>query len=152
MHRLSQSAYIKLVKGSAIAEVSLDDIKEQFGRYREQLAKTGQQLDWNYADNAFPYTIQQKPEGEGKWFYLKGTQPSYRYIVIGVGSSSSPDAAGQEGEEAAAAEPFVQVVLPEGSTVGDKAKGNELTKYLGKTWKAEVRLFNGRVMYFNPRK
>ena len=83
---------------------------------------------------------------------MKGTHPSYRYIVIGIGGEAAPGTDEQQNEEAPEVEPFVQIVLPEGSTVGDKSKGNELTKYLGKTWKAEVQLFNGRVMYFNPRK
>lgn len=139
---LSQSAYIKFAKGSAVPSVTLDELKDQLLHYKEQLSLTGKQLGWDYAEAAFPYTIEQKPEGEGKWFYLKGTNDLYRYIVMGVGSE-------KEGEEEKA---YVQVVLPEGSTVGDKGKGNEFCKYLGKVWKAEVHMFNGRVLYFNPRK
>lgn len=139
---MSQSAYIKFAESSAVPSVTLDELKDQLLHYKEQLSLTGKQLGWDYAETAFPYTIEQKPEGEGKWFYLKGTHSLYRYIVMGIGSEKTDD-----GEKS-----FVQVVLPEGSTVGDKAKGNEFCKYLGKTWKAEVHLFNGRVLYFNTRK
>ena len=84
---LSQSAYIKFAKGSAVPSVTLDELKDQLLHYKEQLSLTGKQLGWDYAEAAFPYTIEQKPEGEGKWFYLKGTNDLYRYIVMGVGSA-----------------------------------------------------------------
>jgi hypothetical protein len=139
---MSQSAYIKLVEGSAVQSVTLDELREQLLKYREQLAMTGKQLGWAYEEAGFPYTIETKPEGEGKWFYLKGKSPMYKYIVMGIGSETRGDAETH----------YVQVVLPDDCTHGDKAKGNELCKYLGKVWKAELHLFNGRVMYFNPRK
>jgi hypothetical protein len=139
---MSQSAYIKLVEGSAVQSVTLDELREQLLKYREQLAITGKQLGWAYEEAGFPYTIETKPEGEGKWFYLKGKSPMYKYIVMGIGSETRGDAETH----------YVQVVLPDDCTHGDKAKGNELCKYLGKVWKAELHLFNGRVMYFNPRK
>ncbi|MEX2416704.1 MAG: DUF1885 family protein [Paenibacillaceae bacterium] len=134
---MSQRAYIKLVGTSVVPSVTLDDLKSQLTHYREQLAQTGSQLDWSYADAAFPYTIEQNLDGEGQWFYLKGNNPLYRYIAFGI----------------EATEPcIIQVILPKGSTIGDKSKGNEFCKYLGKIWKAEVHLFNGRIMYLNPRK
>lgn len=136
---MAQSAYIKFVEGSAVSSVTLDELKNQLQHYKEQLALTGKQLGWEYDDAGFPYTFEAKPEGEGKWFYLKGTSPLYKYIVMGVGSEPS----GQS---------FVQVVLPEDCSHGDKGKGNEFCKYLARLWKAELHLFNGRIMYFNPRK
>jgi hypothetical protein len=139
---MAQSAYMYLTDGSAVPSVTVDELKERLLYYKDQLKKTGQQLGWDYSDSAFPYSIESKPEGEGKWFYLKGTDPSYKHMVLGIGSKS------EEEQE----RPFVQVVLPAGATHGDKAKGNELCKYLAKTLKAELHLFNGRVMYFNPRK
>ncbi len=81
-----------------------------------------------------------KPKANG--FFLKGTNPLYKYIVMGVGTEKNGDAERH----------FVQMVLPDGCTHGDKSKGNEFSKYLGKLWKAELQLFNGRTMYFNPRK
>jgi hypothetical protein len=149
---MSQRAYIKLVGTSVVQSVTLDDLKTQLTHYKEQFAQTGSQLDWNYADAAFPYTIEQKPDGEDQWFYLKGNNPLYRYIAFGV-ENKGPEPEATEEDPIQATEPCViQVILPDGSTFGDKSKGNEFCKYLGKIWKAEVHLFNGRIMYFNPRK
>jgi hypothetical protein len=139
---MSQSAYLYFVEGSEVSSLTLEEVKDQLTRYRDQVSKTGQQLDWNYAAAAFPYTIETKPEGENQWFYLKGQDELYRYIVFGVGSASV------DGSE----RNYVQIVLPEGSTHGDKSKANELCKYLGRHLKAELHLFNGRIMYYNPRK
>jgi len=139
---MAQSAYIKLVEGSAVSSLSLDELRQQLEHYREQLAKTGTQLGWEYDDAGFPYTIETKPEAEGKWFYLKGINPLYKYIVMGVGTETVDGTSRS----------YIQMVLPDDSTHGDKSKGNEFSKYLGKLWKAETHLFNGRVMYFNPRK
>lgn len=139
---MSQNAYIKLVAGSTVPTLTLDELKEKLLHYREQLSLTAKQLGWEYDDAGFPYTIETKPEGENKWFYLKGTNPLYKYMVMGVGSSTEND------EE----RHFIQVVLPYDATHGDKSKGNEFCKHLGKQLKAELHLFNGRIMYFNPRK
>jgi hypothetical protein len=139
---VAQSAYIKFVEGSAVSSLTLDELKEHLVHYKEQLALTGKQLGWDYADAGFPYTIETKPEGEGKWFYLKGISPLYKYIVLGVGTENHGE---QERH-------YAQVVLPDDCTHGDKAKGNEFCKYLARRLKAELHLFNGRIMYFNPRK
>ncbi|TCM99197.1 uncharacterized protein DUF1885 [Paenibacillus sp. BK033] len=132
---MSQSAFIKLVQGSAVSELPLDELKEKLLRYREQTALTGSQLEWDYAGAAFPYTIETKQDD--RWFYLQGTNPGYKYIVFGNGA---------EGPST------IQVVLPDGSTHGDKAKANELCKYLAKQLLAELTMFNGRTIYYNPRK
>ncbi|MBB6671098.1 DUF1885 family protein [Cohnella nanjingensis] len=139
---MSQSAYITLVQGSAVDQITLEDIKSRLTHYREQTALTGRQLGWDYANAAFPYTMESKPDEEERWFYLKGNHPLYKYIVIGYGRL----------DEAASETSAIQVVLPEGSTHGDKSKANELCKWLGKQLLAEVRLFNGRTIYYNPRK
>jgi hypothetical protein len=139
---MSQSAFIKLVEGSTVASMSLDELKEQLITYKEQTANTGQQLEWEYVDAAFPYTIETKPEGEGKWFYLKGKNHLYKHIVFGVDSEIVEEETRH----------YIQVVLPDDCTHGDKAKGNEFCKFIGRRLKAELHLFNGRIMYFNPRK
>jgi len=139
---MAQNAYIKFVTGSTVASLSLNEVKEKLQHYREQLALTAQQLGWEYDEAGFPYTVETKPEGEGSWFYLKGTNPLYKYIVVGVGNEGEPDKQRH----------YVQIVLPDDATHGDKAKGNEFCKYLGRQFKAETHLFNGRIMYFNPRK
>jgi hypothetical protein len=139
---VSQSAYIKFVEGSAVSSMTLDELQEQLLKYKAQLALTGQQLGWDYDGAGFPYTIETKPEGEGKWFYLKGKDDGYKYIVMGIGSDLDGDTE----------QSYVQAVLPNDATHGDKSKANELCKHLGKQFKAELHLFNGRIMYFNPRK
>lgn len=155
---MTQVATITLRDGSAVTSVTLDDVVAQLTHYREQLKKTGEQLGWEYEKAAFPYEMAQG-EGNDPWLYLKGSG-KYQRIVIGAGSEAeegeavaAEDAGDDDGQSA---EPkkryYVQVVLPEDSTFGDKCKGNELCKYLGKTWKAEVQMFNGRTIYYNPRK
>ena len=139
---MSQSAFLYFVEGSAVSSLTLDELKEQLLHYKDQVSKTGQQLNWNYADAAFPYTIETSPESDGQWFYLKGKNDLYNHIVFGVGSKT------ENGVE----KHYVQVVLPDTGTHGDKAKANELCKYLAKRLKTELHLFNGRIMYFNPRK
>lgn len=131
---MAQSAYIYLVNGSAASSLTLDELRGHLERYKEQTALTGQQLGWDYAASAFPYTFESKPEGDGKWFYLKGSDPLYKYILFGVNDNT------------------IQITLPDDATHGDKAKGNEFCKYLARHLKAELHLFNGRKMYFNPRK
>jgi hypothetical protein len=128
---VAQSAYIKFVEGSTVASMTLDDVKQQLADYQEQARKTAQQLSWAYDESTFPYSIETKEDG---YFYLKGTNAGYFCILFGVG------------------EAHVQVVLPDGATHGDKGKANELCKFIATRNKAELHLFNGRTMYFNPRK
>lgn len=138
---MSQSAYIKFVQGSSVDRLTLEDVRSQLLHYREQTALTGSQLDWDYAEAAFPYTIESKQDD--RWFYLKGINPLYKHIIFGPGETTST--AGQ-------AVSCVQVVLPDEATHGDKAKANELCKYMAKQLKAELTMFNGRTIYYNPRK
>lgn len=140
---MGKSAYIKFVEGSTEQQVTINGVKEKLNHYIEMTKKTGEQLDWDYNDVAFPYTIHEKPEAQGQWFYLKGNNPKlYQYIMIGVGSRPAGD---QE-------EHYIQITLTDTSTAGDKGKANEFCKYLAKNYKAELHLFNGRILYFNPRK
>lgn len=139
---MAQSAYIKFVKGSSIPSLTLEELEQQLNAYKEQLALTGQQLGWSYEAAGFPYSIEKKAEGANRWFYLKGQDSNYRYIVLGLGSEAVED-----GEIH-----YVQVVLPDDATHGDKGKANELCRHLGRKLQAELHMFNGRVMYFYPRK
>jgi hypothetical protein len=139
---MGQSAYISLVQGSSLADIDLNGVKEQLLHYKEQVSLTGRQLGWDYAEAAFPYGIETKPDAKDQWFYLKGNNPMYNYIVFGTGKR----------EEDGASVPYIHVVLPDGATHGDKAKANELCKWIGRKLQAEVQMFNGRTIYFNPRK
>lgn len=138
-----QSAYIYLVEGSAVPTVSLADVKAKLQSYVEATKKTGTQLGWDYSNSAFPYVMEEKPQGKDAWLLLKGKDPkNYKSIIIGVGSK---DLNGTERS-------YIQVTLPEAATHGDKGKANEFTRYLGREYKGEAHLFNGRVQYFQPRK
>lgn len=138
---LPQSAYIKLVEDSTQQTVTLEEVKRMFERYIEQTGYTGQQLGWDYTGAAFPYTIEERPEGEGKWFYLKGKDPDvYKGLYVAIGTEPVDDCH------------YIQIILPDQASHGDKSKGNEFCRYLAKKFQAELRMFNGRVMYFYPQK
>ncbi|CAM4292379.1 hypothetical protein FHS16_002336 [Paenibacillus endophyticus] len=138
---MSQSAYIKFVQGSVVDKLDVAGIKNQLVHYCEQTALTGSQLDWNYAEAAFPYTIEEKQDD--RWFYLKGINPLYKHILFGPSMAASVSGS---------VVPCIQVVVPDEATHGDKAKANELCKYIAGRLKAELTMFNGRTIYFNPRK
>ncbi|WP_138751745.1 DUF1885 family protein [Paenibacillus sinopodophylli] len=138
---MSQSAYIKFVQGSSVEKLDINDIKSQLLQYKEQTTHTGSQLNWNYAEAAFPYTIEQTQDE--RWFYLKGTHPLYKHILFGPSMAISTSGSSV---------PCIHVVLPEEATHGDKSKANELCKYIAGRLKAELTMFNGRTIYYNPRK
>lgn len=70
---MSQSAFIYFAPTSAVSSLSPEELKEKLLYYLDQLTKTAQQLNWDYADAGFPYTIETKQEAKDQWFYLKGT-------------------------------------------------------------------------------
>ncbi|MBE4908890.1 DUF1885 family protein [Bacillus luteolus] len=140
------NAYIKLVPGSTKQEITLDDVKELFYYYKEITSKTGQQVSWEYGDAAFPYDIKENNEEGTNWFYLKSTDSRYNLIVLGVGKEEIED------EENKTEQYYIQITLPQASTHGDKGKANEFCKFLGKKLQGELHLFNGRIMYYYPRK
>lgn len=141
---MAKSAYIKLVEGSSLQGVSLNQVKEKLGLFIEKTTRTGKQLGWDYASAAFPYSVEERTSEGEKWLLLKGREPRlYKYLLIKVDP-------GQEKENASPS--CIQVVLPEEATHGDTAKANEYSRYLAQSFQGELHLFNGRVMYFNPRK
>ncbi|MTH52569.1 DUF1885 family protein [Bacillus mangrovi] len=115
----------------ASPEYSIGEIKSYLQYYRDITAKTGEQLDWQYSERSFPYD--QITEKE-QLIILASSDPSYHQIVIG-------EAADEELS-------LFQIYLSPASTHGDKAKANELAKFLAKKLKAELVLFNGRTMKF----
>jgi hypothetical protein len=144
---MASSAFIKLVKASKQQEISLNDVKDLFHYYKDITSKTGEQLNWEYNDAAFPYELTEKPDADGQWFYLRGMSDRYRYIIVGVGKEEAFD---EEKEEVSNVH-YIQVTLPDGATHGDKGKANEFCKFLGKKLEGELHLFNGRVMYYYKR-
>ncbi|OEF97889.1 hypothetical protein BHF71_10920 [Vulcanibacillus modesticaldus] len=138
---MNRSIFVKLVKGSKQSEISLQQVKDLLHKYIEIFNKDGEQFDWDGYHNAvFPYNLEIKKEDDTEYLYLNAKDPLYNYILIGVGT---------EGDSS-----FIQIVIPDEDhcTIGDRQKAVEFARYLGKQLKAEVKLFNDRVMYFNPRK
>ncbi|WP_409275440.1 DUF1885 family protein [Neobacillus sp. SCS-31] len=145
---MAENAFIKLVPSSAKQSVTLDELKDFFHYYKDITSKTGTQVNWDFSESAFPYELKETPEGKGEWFYLHSTEPDrYRAIALAVGKEAV-----EEEDGTSAIQSYVQVTLPDGATAGDKGKANEFCKFLAKKLQAELHLFNGRIMYYNPRK
>lgn len=144
---MSSNAYIKLVPSSTQQAISTDELKDLFNYYKQITAKTGDQVDWSYENSAFPYELKEKEEGKGTWFYLQSSQDRYNAILFGVDKETIIDEDDTEREQT-----YIQITLPPTATAGDKGKANEFSKFIGKKLQGELHLFNGRVMYFNPRK
>jgi len=144
---MAVNAFIKLVPSSAKHTITIEEVKELFHYYKNITAKTGDQLNWQYGESAFPYEIKETDESNGKWFYLHSDHERYYAILIGVDTETVRGEDGTENEQV-----YIQITLPEQSTFGDKGKANEFCKFLAKKLQGELHLFNERIMYFNPRK
>jgi hypothetical protein len=141
------NAYIKLVPSSLKQTITTEEVKDLFVYYQQITEKTGEQVEWNYEDIAFPYEIKETEEGKGKWFYLSSSHERYKVILVGVDKETVQEENGEEREQT-----YIQITLPDQSVYGDKNKANEFSKFLGKKLQGELHLFNGRIMYFYPRK
>ncbi|MDP4169496.1 MAG: DUF1885 family protein [Bacillota bacterium] len=144
---MAENAYIKLVAASSQKDITIDEVKQFFHYYKEITAKTGDQLGWKYEEVSFPYSIKETEEGKDKWFYLHSENDRYYAMIIGADKETVLDENGVENEQS-----YIQITLPEGSTFGDKGKANEFCKFLANKLKGELHLFNGRIMYYYPRK
>jgi hypothetical protein len=144
---MAENAFIKLVPSSAQQTITVEEVKELLIYYKDITSKTGNQVDWEYGDSAFPYEVKEKSEGKGKWFYLQSTNERYYAILFGVDKEMVRDEDGTERIQT-----YIQVTLPEQSTFGDKGKANEFCKFLAKKLQGELHLFNERIMYYYPRK
>lgn len=145
---MSSNAYVKLVKASKQQSVSIDELKEIFHQYQASMKKAGSQLNWDYSEAAFPYDIHDLKDGDGNWIYLKSNRSRYNYIVFGI----QKEQVEQDKQEEAIEQTYIQAILPEGATHGDKGKAVEFLKLLGEKFAGEVHLFNSRIMYFYKRK
>jgi hypothetical protein len=129
------------VNGSKQNQITLDEVKQLFSYYREMTSLTGKQLGWNYQDVAFPYELEEREQDGIPYLFLKSKDPAlYHYLIVGVSHENETGIY------------YIQIVLPDQATHGDKAKGNEFAKFLAKQVKGELHLFNGRIIYFNNRK
>jgi hypothetical protein len=145
---MALNAYVKLVPSSVKQTITIDEVKELFNYYKEITAKTGDQVDWEYENLSFPYEIKEQRDAKGgKWYYLSATQDRYYAILVGVDKETVRLENGDEREQT-----YLQITLPDQSTYGDKCKANEFSKFFAKKLQGELHLFNGRIMYYNPRK
>jgi hypothetical protein len=144
---VADNSYIKLVPSSVKQSVTIDEVKDLFHYYKDITGKTGKQTDWDYENSAFPYEIKETSESMGKWFYLHSEHERYKAILVGVDQESLQNEDGTEREQT-----YIQITLPDQSTFGDKGKANEFCKFLAKKLQGELHLFNGRIMYYYPRK
>lgn len=133
---MNQVATIRLVKGSKKSKLCIEDVELLLSQYFELVSKTGKQLGWDYSAAAFPYTMEKTAETDKYWVYLKGTNELYKHLVVLIDHSQNERMS------------QLQIILPHDGTHGDKAKANELGKFMAKQWKAELHLFNGRVMHY----
>ncbi|MBE3595799.1 MAG: DUF1885 family protein [Hydrogenibacillus sp.] len=135
---MPKSAYIRWTPQEG-EEVSVNTLRKALEAYRAQLEKTGVQLGWDYAHYAFPYTIEEKRQGDLTYLELVGHDPvMYRRLLM---TAKTTDGIG-----------VVQITLPDDATQGDLGKANELARYLAKHYHAELILFNGRLQYFTGKK
>lgn len=144
---MAKSAYIKLVPASAKQNITTDELKDYFEYYKTITAKTGDLINWEYEGSAFPYELKEKDTSKGKWFYLSSSKDRYYAILVGIDHETIRNEEGIETEQA-----YIQISLSENSTIGDKGKANEFSKFLAKKLNGELHLFNKRIMYFYPRK
>ncbi|MFF2586772.1 DUF1885 family protein [Peribacillus butanolivorans] len=142
-----ENAYIKLVPESVKEAVTIEDVKELLTYYQMITAKTGKQLNWDYDKKAFPYEMKEPEKMKDKVIYLQSNVDRYHMILIGVDQEIVEDEDGLERIQS-----YIQFTLPETATFGDKGKANELCKFLAKKLRAQLHLFNKRVMYYYPRK
>ncbi|MED4226151.1 DUF1885 family protein [Neobacillus cucumis] len=144
---MAVNAFIKLVPSSVKQTITIEEVKDLFHYYKDITAKTGNQLNWQYGESAFPYEIKETNESKEKAFYLYSDHERYHVILIGIDKEMVKEEEGTEREQQ-----YIQVTLPDQSTTGDKGKANEFCKFLAKKLQGELHLFNDRVMYYYPRK
>lgn len=128
------------MNGSKQSTITLDEVKNLLEYYIEMTSKTGQQLDWQYESFSFPYELLQQSQDGIAYLLLKGKNPLYSHLIIGVGNEEKSGTT------------YIQIVLPTEGTQGDRGKAIEFAKFLGKQLKGELHLMNGRIMYYNDRK
>jgi hypothetical protein len=142
-----KNAYIKLVPASTQQTITIAELKDILEYYKTITSKTGEQLNWTYGDSAFPYEIKENEDSQKQYFYLWSKIDGYYAILMGIDKETVEAEDGTKSEQT-----YIQVTLTEKSLAGDKAKANELCKFLAKKLQGELHLFNERVMYYYPRK
>src|SRR3954463_13387330 len=96
---MAENAFIKLVPSSAKQSVTIEEVKELFNYYKKITTKTGEQLNWQYGDSAFPYEIKETEAGKEQWFYLHSDHERYNTILIGIDTETVRSEEGIEKEQ-----------------------------------------------------
>ena len=145
---MSSSTFIKLKDGSVQEDITIEDVKEMIDLYKQSTSHTAKQVAWDYQDRAFPYALKETNEGKGQWFYLYSEQKGYHLMAIGIDYEyiTVPE------EKSKQRIPYIEISLSKHSTNGDKSKANEFAKFLSKKLKAELHLFNGRIIHYHLKK
>ncbi|MGL4522354.1 MAG: DUF1885 family protein [Bacilli bacterium] len=126
--------------GQPNEDYSLEQVEQLLTYYKEIGSKLGEQLDFPYAETAFPYTIEKK-EQHPNVLFLRARLDRYQLLLIGVNSEV-------RGENNI---PYIQITADECSETGDRNKAIELAKFIAKHVAGELHLPNERVMYFYKR-
>lgn len=65
---MAENAFIKLVPSSAQQTITVEEVKELLSYYKNITSKTGNQVDWEYGDSAFPYEVKEKVKAKENGF------------------------------------------------------------------------------------
>ncbi|MFC7372016.1 DUF1885 family protein [Fictibacillus iocasae] len=142
---MSNQASITLTSSSLQKRISLSEVKDLLHYYKDITEKTGNQLNWQYSEAAFPYVIMENSSKPNHMICLKGDgNKLYNYLLLGVETALS----NEETDDFST----IHIGLTEISTHGDKAKANEMGKFLASKLKGKLTLFNGRVMHYDLKK
>lgn len=144
---MGNHAYIKLVSASKEASISLQGVKELLDKYVEISKKTGEQHNWDYENFSFPYKMEMPPNDAGVKLKLVPKQDRYEGFLAEIGHEELEDESGNKSMQH-----MIQVSLLPNSTNGDKDRAIDYCKFMAKQLAGELHLFNGRIMYFYPRK
>ncbi|GGE66893.1 DUF1885 family protein [Priestia taiwanensis] len=134
---MTQHAFIKLMPKSTQQTITLAEIKDLFHYYKNITAKTGDQVNWNYGEAAFPYVMNERTHNDHTLLELVSNEDRYNHFYVGVKEEND--------------EHIIFLSLPENATFGDKGKANEFCRFLAKKLQGQLHLFNGRIMYFYKR-
>lgn len=145
--KVSNQAYIKLVPSSVKQTITIDELREILEYYKEITGKTGEQLNWQYNEAAFPYEIKEEIVNHTKQLKLISNHERYHSITLSIKEKKAANS-----DENEAIQTYIQLTLTNRSTYGDKGKANEFCKFLANKFQGELHLFNGRIMYYYKRK
>ncbi|GAA0325081.1 DUF1885 family protein [Bacillus carboniphilus] len=132
---MQEEALIRVHNKSKKSTITYEDVKEILQEYVRRTKKTGEQLNWDYDQHAFPYSIEEIQNEAKQFLQLKSIDPPlYHSFYLDIPEEMD--------------DTILRITLSSQSTHADKGKANELCRFISKNWGAELRLFNKRVMQF----